>query len=113
MFPVTEFPRTRESFISLQFITLTSSLMQSPVGNTLPFVHVSTELIEDEPISDGAMFYEFLHVSDPRFRSEVLANSVNSLESINDFMIFPPLKASRAVPHVKHVKSKCRPHHLN
>ena len=69
--------------------------MQSPVGNTLPFVHVSTELIEDEPISDGAMFYEFLHVSDPRFRSEVLANSVNSLESIHNF-----IRLKRAVPYL-------------
>ena len=108
MFPVTEFPRSRESFISLQFITLTSSLMQSPVWNTLPFVHVSTELIEDEPISDGAMFYEFLHVSDPRFRSEVLANSVKGQESMMNFIYL-----KQAVPHVKHVKSKCRPHHLN
>ena len=43
-------------------------------------------MVEDEPISDGAMFYEFLHVSDPRFRLEVLANSVKiwEIQSISD-----------------------------
>ena len=92
----------------LHFLACMTMLNPVWIMEYVPFVHVSTELIENEPVSDRAMLYEFLHVSDPCFRSEVLANSVNSLESIHNF-----IRLKRALPHVKHVKSKCRPHHLN